>query len=171
MSGPFYPVVAGGVSYNPSTLPANPSVGQVFMIDAGMYICTTAGSWTLLTTGDSGSGSVESVAMTVPSFLAVAGSPITVTGTLAVTLATQTANLVFAGPSSGSAATPTFRALTATDIPGTAAVAVASLPVSPIEGQRASVTDAMVAVFGATIVGGGSNHVPAYYNGTNWIVG
>lgn len=121
MSGPFYPVVAGGISYNPSTLPANPSVGQVFMINAGMYICTTAGTWTLLTTGDSGSGSVESVAMTVPSFLAVAGSPITVTGTLAVTLATQTANLVFAGPSSGSAATPTFRALATADIPETLA--------------------------------------------------
>lgn len=55
------------------------------------------------------SGTVTSVAMTVPTFLSVAGSPITSSGTLAVTLATQTANLAFMGPSSGSAATPTFR--------------------------------------------------------------
>jgi len=62
-------------------------------------------------------GTVTSVGLTVPSFLSVAGSPVTTAGTLAVTLATQTANLVFAGPSSGAAATPTFRALVAADIP------------------------------------------------------
>ncbi len=60
---------------------------------------------------------VTSVALTVPSILAVAGSPITDSGTLAVTLATQTANLVFAGPSSGGAAAPTFRSLVVGDIP------------------------------------------------------
>ncbi len=48
----------------------------------------------------------------------MAGSPITTSGTLALTLATETANTVFAGPSSGSAATPTFRALVAADLPG-----------------------------------------------------
>lgn len=62
-----------------------------------------------------GSGTVTSVAMTVPSFLSVSGSPITTSGTLAVSLATQTANTVFAGPSSGGAATPTFRALIPAD--------------------------------------------------------
>jgi hypothetical protein len=64
-----------------------------------------------------GTGSVTSVAMSVPSFLSVTGSPITTSGTLAVSLATQTANTVFAGPGSGSAADPTFRALVAADIP------------------------------------------------------
>jgi hypothetical protein len=59
---------------------------------------------------------VTSVAMSVPSFLSVAGSPITSSGTLAVSLATQSANTVFAGPSSGSAAAPTFRSLQASDI-------------------------------------------------------
>lgn len=61
-------------------------------------------------------GTVTSVALTVPSILSVSGSPITGSGTLAVTLATQSANLVFAGPGSGSAATPTFRSLVAADI-------------------------------------------------------
>jgi len=60
-------------------------------------------------------GTVTSVALTVPSFLSVAGSPVTSSGTLAVTLATQTANRIFAGPTTGAAATPTFRALVAAD--------------------------------------------------------
>lgn len=60
---------------------------------------------------------VTSVALTVPNILSVAGSPITDTGTLAVTLANQNANLIFAGPSSGGAATPTFRSLVEADIP------------------------------------------------------
>lgn len=64
-----------------------------------------------------GSGTVTSVAMTAPSILSVAGSPVTSAGTLALTLATQSANTVFAGPTSGSAAAPTMRALVAADIP------------------------------------------------------
>lgn len=64
------------------------------------------------------SGSVTSVAMSVPgSFLSVAGSPITVTGTLAVSLLTQAANTVFAGPTTGGAVAPTFRALVNADFP------------------------------------------------------
>jgi len=64
-----------------------------------------------------GVGSVTSVGLTVPSILSVSGSPITTSGTLAVTLANQNANLVFAGPGTGSAAAPTFRSLVAADIP------------------------------------------------------
>ena len=55
-------------------------------------------------------GTVTSVAMTVPAEFSVAGSPITGSGTLAVTKATQAANLGFRGPTSGGAAVPTFRA-------------------------------------------------------------
>ena len=60
---------------------------------------------------------VSSVALTVPSWQTVTGSPITSSGTLAISDNTQTANYIFAGPSSGSAAAPTFRALVAADIP------------------------------------------------------
>lgn len=60
-------------------------------------------------------GTVTSVAMTVPGFLSVSGSPVTSTGTLAVTLANESANTVFAGPASGSASAPTFRALNVAD--------------------------------------------------------
>jgi len=64
-----------------------------------------------------GTGTVTSVGLALPSIMSVSGSPVTTTGTLTGTLTTQAANSLFAGPSSGSAATPTFRALTTADIP------------------------------------------------------
>jgi hypothetical protein len=62
-------------------------------------------------------GTVTSVALTMPAEFAVAGSPVTTAGTLAVTKATEAPNSVFAGPSSGAAAQPTFRVLASTDLP------------------------------------------------------
>ncbi len=52
---------------------------------------------------------------------AISGSPITGSGTLTFSLNTQSANQVFAGPASGSAAQPGFRALVSADIPNNAA--------------------------------------------------
>ena len=77
-----------------------------------------------------GGGSVTSVALTMPAIFSVAGSPITSSGTLAVTFATETANLVFAGPASGSAAAPTFRSLVAADIPSLSYVSSVALTFS-----------------------------------------
>ena len=62
-------------------------------------------------------GSVSSVALALPSIMSVSGSPVTSSGTLTGTLTTQAANAIFAGPSSGAAAAPTFRSLTTADIP------------------------------------------------------
>lgn len=64
-----------------------------------------------------GSGTVTSVGLSAPSIFSVSGSPVTTSGTLALSLATQSAGLVWAGPVTGSAAAPTFRALVASDIP------------------------------------------------------
>lgn len=70
-------------------------------------------------------GTVTSVSLSLPvALFTVSGSPIIASGTLGATLATQNANLVFAGPSSGSAATPTFRALAGADIPFTSGYSV-----------------------------------------------
>lgn len=86
-------------------------------------------------------GTVTSVAITVPSILSVAGSPVTTTGTFAVTLATEAANVVFAGPVSGGSATPTFRALVAADLPsGTLSGSLTSGRV-PFANGSASLTD------------------------------
>lgn len=70
-----------------------------------------------------GGGSVTSVAMTGDGVIfasSISGSPISSSGTLNLltSLLTQNANRVLAGPSSGGAATPTFRALVSADLPG-----------------------------------------------------
>lgn len=64
-----------------------------------------------------GSGTVTSVGLSAPSFLSVTGSPVTTSGTLTLSLTTQLANKVFAGPTSGGAAAPTFRSLVNEDVP------------------------------------------------------
>lgn len=63
----------------------------------------------------SGSGSVTSVALTLPSIFSVAGSPITTSGTIAATLVSQSSNTFFAAPN-GSAGAPTFRTIAFTDV-------------------------------------------------------
>lgn len=111
--------ISGTPSWKPpvstaSALPLTGNLGDARAAeDSGVIYVWTGSSWT----APSGSGTVTSVAMTVPSFLSVSGSPITGAGTLAVTLATQAKNLLFAGPSSGSDAAPTFRALIGADLP------------------------------------------------------
>jgi hypothetical protein len=59
-----------------------------------------------------------SIALTVPTELSVTGSPVNAGagGTFAVTKATQAANKVWAGPTSGAAAQPTFRTIDRADI-------------------------------------------------------
>lgn len=86
-----------------------------------IFVAKTAGGEYLWTgtayRGISGGGTVSSVGLTLPSDFTVSGSPVTGSGTLAVTANTQTANTVKAGPASGAAAAPTYRALVAADIP------------------------------------------------------
>jgi hypothetical protein len=71
-----------------------------------------------------GSGSVSSVGYQGDGVIfntAVPGSPITSSGTFVPALLTQTSNTVLAGPITGSAATPTFRALAGPDLPNPSA--------------------------------------------------
>lgn len=92
------------------------------------YLLSGAGEWV-----PAGAGTVTQVGVSVPSsFLSVAGSPVTSSGTITISLSTQAANTVFAGPSSGSNAVPSFRALVANDIP--------SLPGSKIDSGLVGVT-------------------------------
>lgn len=69
--------------------------------------------------GGGGSGTVTSVGLSMPAEFAVSGSPVTTSGTLGVTKASQTANEVYAAPD-GSNGQPSFRALTTGDLPETA---------------------------------------------------
>lgn len=111
--------LSGTVSFAPiaaNTLLANPTgaSGVPVATPLGSNLAFSGGA---LVTSGLGGGTVTSVALTVPNILLVTGSPITTAGTLAVSLATQSANLVFAGPTSGVPATPTFRSLVSSDIP------------------------------------------------------
>jgi len=101
-------LIGGGAGNPPYTLSGIGTAGQVL---------TSNGTGADPSWQNAGSGTVTSVAMTVPGFLSVSGTPITGSGTLAVTLANQNANTVFCGPTSGGAATPTFRSLVAGDVP------------------------------------------------------
>ena len=82
--------------------------------NSGKYLTTngTAPSWSTVS-----AGTVTSVGLSLPAIFTVTNSPVTSSGTLTGTLATQTANYIWAGPTTGAAAAPTFRALVAGDIP------------------------------------------------------
>lgn len=75
-----------------------------------------------------GSGTVTSVGLALPSALfTVTNSPVTSTGTLTGTLTTQSANLVWAGPTTGSASAPTFRSLVGADLPNPSATTLGGI--------------------------------------------
>jgi hypothetical protein len=102
-----------------------------------------------------GSGSVTSVTFTGDGTIlsSTPSAAVTTSGTLTATLATQAANCLFAGPTSGAAATPTCRALVNTDFPNTLAptfsaanltnVTASSVPVSGITGLGTGVATAL----------------------------
>lgn len=114
-----------------------------------------------------GTGTVTSVALSLPNIFTVSGSPVTTSGTLAATLATEAANIVFAGPTTGSAAAPTFRALVAADIPSLAATylplaggtmaGVLNIPVSDLSLTGSS---SGASILNAPATGGGTLTLP-----------
>lgn len=69
--------------------------------------------------GGGGTGSVTSVGLTATptAIFNVSGSPVTTSGVLALSLDNQSAALFLAGPASGGAATPAFRAIGTSDLP------------------------------------------------------
>jgi hypothetical protein len=83
----------------------------------GISVSGTYPSFTVTNSSPSSGGTVTSVGLSLPSVFSVTNSPVTGSGTLTGSLATQNANTVFAGPATGSAAAPDFRALVAADIP------------------------------------------------------
>jgi hypothetical protein len=69
-----------------------------------------------------GTGTVTSVGLSMPTMFNVGGTnPVTTSGTISVLWANQNANLVLAGPTSGPASQPTFRALGSADLPAAVA--------------------------------------------------
>jgi hypothetical protein len=123
---------------------------------------TVSGSYVVYHTGNfvNTGGTVTSVALTAPTEISVAGSPVISSGTIALTWATQASGAVFAGPTAGAATTPAFRNLVATDIPaldfskittGIVPVAQGGTGAGSASGARISLSIATIAA--ATIVG------------------
>ena len=90
-------------------------------------------TWRQLVANDFSSGLVSSVAISTAGSssllsITITGSPITSSGTITIPIqfTTFSANTVIAGPTSGSAATPTARALVAADIFGLSAATFAA---------------------------------------------
>lgn len=73
-----------------------------------------------------GTGTVTSVGITAPAIFSVSGSPVTGSGSITISLATEISNTVWAGPTTGVAATPTFRGLVPADIPSLDAAKIAT---------------------------------------------
>lgn len=134
----------------------DPTNGGGYLSDAGAP-CGSGG----------GGGTVSSVGLALPNIFTVTNSPVTSTGTLTGTLATQTANTIFAGPTSGGAATPGFRALAASDIPslsstylplaGGTMAGVLNIPVSDLSLTGSS---SGASILNAPATGGGTLTLP-----------
>ena len=99
-------------------------VAAALTAGTGISVTNGAGAITIANTG------VTSVALALPSIFTVSGSPVTTTGTLTGTLASQTANTAFLAPN-GSAGAPTFRALAYADLPLKLYVENPSSPTAP----------------------------------------
>ena len=144
--------ISTGLAAGPVLTITNTGVTSI-VAGSGITISGPTGAVTISATT---SGTVTSVGLTMPADFSVAGSPVTTAGTLAVTYATQSANTVLAGPTTGAAATPTFRALVDDDIPATlirnftvAANSGASSPSTMSDGD-------LLEIFGSTAAGSGS---------------
>ncbi len=100
-----------GVRITAGALPSTPATGDL-AIDSGA--ANALKYWNGSAWATPG-GTVTSVGLSLPSFITVTNSPVSTSGTLTGTLATQVANTVFTGPSTGADAAPTFRALVKAD--------------------------------------------------------
>jgi hypothetical protein len=127
------------------------STGNVLTVAGGVP------TWAAPATG----GTVTSVALALPTTFSVSGSPVTSSGTLTATYASQTANQVFAAPN-GSSGTPTFRALVNADLPASGATAGTYTNASYVVNSAGVITGVTsgggtVSVDGTTISGNGSS--------------
>lgn len=139
-------------------------------------IAPVASTTKVLTSGGTGadpvwtepatSGTVTSVALADGSstpIYTISGSPVTSSGTLTFTLNTETANTVFAGPTSGGAAQPTFRSIVAADLP--------TIPVSKGGTNSTSYTAGSVIFAGASGTSLTQDNANLFFDDTNNYLG
>lgn len=100
-----------GFNVPPGAAPTSPNNGDIWETTSGFYLRINGA-----TVGPITAGTVTSVGISGPPIFTYS-SPVTTAGTLTLSLVAQTANTVWAGPTSGAAANPAFRALVSADIP------------------------------------------------------
>lgn len=130
---------------NPAGAAGNPTIGfateTANLVLAGPASGSAAGpTFRSLTTADIPTLPTQGLSIALADLstnpiYGISGSPITKAGTLDITLLSQSALKVFAGPLTGSAA-PTFRSLTTSDIP--------TLPASQISGLATVATTGLI---------------------------
>jgi hypothetical protein len=88
---------------------------EVYIKDAE----TSAGSWGAMTFAGAGGsgGGLSSVGLSGPDIFVYTNNPLVANGLIGITLSSQVSNTVLAGPATGSAASPTFRTLSNSDLP------------------------------------------------------
>lgn len=90
---------------------------RAFLLGSGLSAAYGTNTLTLSVTGQT-NGTVTSIDVAAPtSFITSSGGPVTTAGTITLALVNASANYVWAGPSSGGAGTPSYRALVPNDIP------------------------------------------------------
>ncbi len=140
---------------------------QEISLGSGLSISGT----TLTATGTG--GTVTSVGLSLPAFITVTGSPVTGSGTLTGTLASQNANTIFAAPD-GTSGAPSFRTLLSSDIPGLDWSKITTGRPTTLAGY--GITDAALSTHNHTIDGlsnvsisGKANNDILQWDGTSWI--
>ena len=152
----FYTSIFSGATQNWNLiLPPNPGTsGQVLTTNG-----TGVTYWSTISGGGGGSVTSFSSGSLSPLFTTSVATP-TTTPALSFSLNTQNANTVFAGPTSGGAAAPTFRALVAADLPaGTWATLTGDLTetqVIPWDGGTVGTPDTGISRISAGVLGIGN---------------
>lgn len=110
-------------SFSLTLTPSESQIANISLIlpvsapSTGQVLRTKTDDATALEWATAGAGTVSSVGLSMPAEFSVSSSPVTGSGTIAVSKATQSANQIFAGPTTGVAAQPAFRGLVVADIP------------------------------------------------------
>lgn len=116
-----------------------PGEQMQYRVSTGVLYSCQSSTWAAI---GATSGTVSSVGLALPNIFTITVSPITSSGTLTATLATQAANRIFSGPATGADAAPTFRALAVADIP-------AGVDAAKLNGTSFAGTSGNLVAFGA----------------------
>lgn len=125
---------AGFLELQQGTEPTTPAAtfDRIYVDSADDHLKHKRPDGTVIDLDVSSGGTVTSVSVVAPIEFVVTGSPITGSGTITLTKAVESANTVYAGPTTGISAQPTFRTLVTADIPALDAskITTGTLPIA-----------------------------------------